>query len=120
MVILTLEVRGVRPLFARPRPTPTRLDPERSIEVANAVDAALGVLPVAPSCLRRSVTLLRELQRLRLEATMHIGVRHGHDGLDAHAWVQAGDVVVNDDPVLTAGYVEIAGGDLERHLPLLR
>jgi hypothetical protein len=77
------------------------------------------VLPIAPTCLRRSVTLLRELNRLHLTATMHIGVRSIAGVLEAHAWVQAGDVVVNDDPEVTKTYVELAAGDLERILPLL-
>jgi hypothetical protein len=88
--------------------------------VAEAVDVAFGLLPVSPTCLRRSVTLLRELHRLRLTATMHIGVRKVGEALEAHAWVQTGDVVVNDDPQVTTGYVELASGDLERLLPLLR
>lgn len=43
------------------------------------------------------MTLLREPQRLGLAATFHIGVRKDVDDLAAHAWVQVGDVVVNDD-----------------------
>ena len=39
--------------------------------------------------------------------------------MEAHAWVQVGDVVVNDDPDLTNTYTELAAGDLDRLLPLL-
>ena len=120
VVIVTLETRGVRPLFGRPVATTAVVDPERSRQVAAAVDAALGVLPASPSCLRRSVTLLRELHRLDLAATMHIGVRGGGDRVEAHAWVQAGDEVINDSAEVTTGYAELAHGDLERFLPLLQ
>lgn len=119
-VIAILKTRGARPLFA-PRDVSTVADdPRRAVEVAAAVDAAFGLIPVSPTCLRRSVTLLRELHRLRLAATMHIGVRKVDDAVEAHAWVQAGEVVVNDDPEVTRGYVELASGELEKLLPLLR
>ena len=57
-------------------------------EVAAAVDAGLGLLPMAPTCLRRSMTLLRELARLDLAAALHVGVRHQQARIEAHAWVQ--------------------------------
>lgn len=123
VVVVTLERRGAGPLFAgrrTPTPADATVDVDRSVRVAAAVDAALGLVPVAPSCLRRSVTLLRELHRLGLAATMHIGVRKPGDDVEAHAWVQVGEVVVNDAPEVTDGYVELASGDLERLFPTLR
>ena len=120
IVVVTLERRGVRPLFGAKDRSAATSDPRRAMEVAAAVDAALGLIPVAPTCLRRSVTLLRELRRLGLDARLHIGVRKVADKIEAHAWVQAGDVVVNDDPGLTSGYVELASGELERLLPHLK
>jgi hypothetical protein len=90
---------------------------EAAREVVAAVDAGLGVLPVAATCLRRSVTLLRELDRRRMGGALHIGVRPGPAGIEAHAWVQAGDDVLNDDPVLVRTYSEISAGDAERLLP---
>jgi hypothetical protein len=120
VVILTLRTRGARPLFKALTGRSGVQDPDRSVEVADTVDAALGLIPASPTCLRRSVTLLRELQRLHLDGTLHVGVRTGAGGLEAHAWVQTGDVVVNDDPGVTGGYVELASGELETILPLLR
>ena len=119
IVAITLKRRGVRPLLAAAGAPSPRLDPKRSLGVSSAVDAGLGVLPIASTCLRRSVTLLRELNRLHLGATLHIGVRTVAGVFEAHAWVQAGDVVVNDDPEVIKTYVELAAGDLERILPLL-
>ena len=112
----TLERRGLRPLV-RDRsdlPTAELWDARR---VSAAVDAGLGVLPVKATCLRRSVTLLRELNRRERSAVLHIGVRTGPDGIEAHAWVQVGDQVVNDDPESTATYTELATGEAERLLP---
>ena len=120
VVALTLRKRGVRPLLATVGATTTSPDPHRSMQVSAAVDAGLGLIPVAPTCLRRSVTLIRELNRLGLAATMHVGVRNVGERAEAHAWVQAGDVVVNDDPSVTKTYVELAAGELERLVPLLR
>lgn len=118
----TLERRGVHPLLAvadADAATAT-VDPERSIRVAAAVDAGLGLLPLEPTCLRRSLTLIRELRRLELDATLHIGVRTVADEIEAHAWVQVADMVVNDDADITDRYVELAAGDLERLLPSFR
>jgi transglutaminase superfamily protein len=47
-------------------------------------------------CLGRSLALCWILRLRGLEATVHIGVRKEHDELDAHAWVQFGDCVIND------------------------
>ena len=119
VVSTTLKRKGVRSLL-HPVTTPSaRLDANRSAQVSRAVDAGLALLPLAPTCLRRSVTLLRELNRLELAARMHVGVRTVAGAVEAHAWVQAGDVVVNDDPEVTRTYVELAAGDVERMLPLL-
>jgi hypothetical protein len=115
-VSATLLLRGLRPLVREQRPA-VRRDPTKARSVAAAVDAGLAVVPVTPTCLRRSVTLLRELERQGLEGTLHVGVRRGPEAVEAHAWVQVGDEVVNDDPQLVAGYTLLAAGDLERVLP---
>ena len=115
-VTATLLRRGLRPLLRKQRPAGRR-DPARARAVAEAVDGGLAVVPLAPTCLRRSMTLLRELERRGLEGTLHIGVRRGPAAVEAHAWVQVGDEVVNDDPGLVAGYTVLAAGDLERVLP---
>lgn len=113
LVVLMMRRRGVGPLLPAPRPD-VREDVEAAREVAAAVDAGLGLLPVHATCLRRSVTLLRELRRRGLAATLQVGVRSGAGGVQAHAWVQVGDVVINDDPTATRSFTTIAAGDLER------
>ena len=121
LVFLTLRRRGLRPLLqsvAVGQRTAVR-DAATAAAVSEAVDAGLGVLPVRSTCLRRSVTLLRELRRLEQAATLHIGVRNRNGAMEAHAWVQVGDVVVNDDASLVQTYVQLSAGDAERLLPTL-
>ncbi len=119
VVTMTLRRRGVRGLLPATAGQGT-VDADRAKAVSEAVDTGLGVLPAAATCLRRSVTLQRELHRLGLASTLHVGVRRGPREMEAHAWVQVGPVVVNDDPALTATYVELAAGDLERITATLR
>jgi hypothetical protein len=40
--------------------------------------------------------------------------------VEAHAWVQVGEVVVNDDPAVTNTYSELASGELETFLSILQ
>lgn len=119
VVTLILKRRGVRPLLSGIDQSSAPFDPDRAVQVSTAVDAGLGLLPAVPTCLRRSVTLIRELHRLGVGGTVHVGVRTLDGAVQAHAWVQSGDVVVNDDPAETGTYSELAGGELEKLLPLL-
>lgn len=120
VVAARLRRHGVRPLLATLCTDHHGHNPERAAAVSEAVDAGLGLVPMAPTCLRRSVTLARELDRLGLAGAIHIGVRHAGGAVEAHAWVQVGTSVVNDDPTLVATYAELAAGDLERLAPSLR
>lgn len=120
VVTVTLKKRGVSALVAGLEPTRTVYDPSRALDISAAVDAAFGLIPVAPTCLRRTLTLIRELNRLGLEATMHVGVRTVGGTVEAHAWAQARDVVLNDNPAVIQTYSELAAGDVERLLPGLR
>lgn len=119
-VAYVLKRRGVRSLV----PTQPRLggaaDVERATRVVAAVDVGMGMLPISATCLRRSITALRELERLGLQAQLHIGVRRaGSANIQAHAWLQIGDVVINDDVAITRTYVELAAGRLEDIMPAL-
>jgi hypothetical protein len=63
---------------------------------------------------------MRELDRCDLAAAIHFGVRKSAESVEAHAWVQVGETVINDDPNLTSSYAEIASGDLGLLFQLLR
>ena len=116
LVFATLERRGLRPLLRRPPAVGRIEDVDGARRIAEAVDAGLRLLPVLPTCLRRSVTLLRELERRGLSGTLVLGVRTGRS-VEAHAWVTVAGTVVNDDPALIATYALLASGDAERLLP---
>lgn len=117
-VVATLKWRGAQPLL-RVQPCGGVSDVERAADIARAVDAGLAALPAVPTCLRRSLTLLRELRRLEIAGSLHLGVRHGAHGFDAHAWVEVGDVVVNDAPEVVGTYSELQAQDVAPVLQLL-
>lgn len=120
VVARTLKRRGAGPFLAADPPPTVRHDPVRALGVSAAVDSGLALVPMAPTCLRRSLTLVRELHRLGLAATLHIGVRKVAGRVEAHAWVQVGDTVVNDDLDQTTTYTELAVGHWGRLPATLR
>lgn len=63
--------------------------------------------PFPMKCLGRSVALCWLLRVLGVDATVHIGVRKDEQGLDAHAWVQRGDFVINDAEDVAERYIRI-------------
>jgi hypothetical protein len=52
--------------------------------------------PLPLKCLGRSVALCWLMRLQGVDAAVHIGVRKDDNQLDAHAWVQFGDFVLND------------------------
>jgi Transglutaminase-like superfamily len=120
VVAWTLRRRGVRGLMPSSNGVSPQPDPDRSRAVAAAVEAGLGLIPMVKTCLRRSLTLSRELRRVGVSGTVHVGVRIVAGTVEAHAWVQVGEAVVNDDPAEIATYTELAAGELERIVPSLR
>lgn len=127
-VIHTLKKRGLTPLLTG-RPIGAVSDSNgvddseivnRARQVSTAVDVGLGFVPAAATCLRRSVTLLRELDRLNIVSVLCIGVRSRASQIEAHAWLTVGAEVVNDDPELTSTYEVLAVGDIERITSLLK
>ena len=63
--------------------------------------------PLPLKCLGRSVALCWLLRQQGIDATVHVGVRKENDGLDAHAWVQFGDFVINDTENVTERYTRV-------------
>jgi hypothetical protein len=120
IVARTLKRRGAGPLLASVPAGGGRHDPEHARRVSGAVDRGIALVPMVPTCLRRSLTLVRELRRLGLAGTVHIGVRKVSGRVEAHAWVQVGDTVVNDDPAVTTTYTELTARQLEQLPTALR
>ena len=114
-VILVLRQRGLRPML-RDRLELPEGDPVYARRVGLAVEAGLGMLPVHVTCLRRSLTLQRELQRSRCRAVLSLGVRKVNGELNAHAWVEVAGEVVNDSPAIIATFLPLCVGDAERLL----
>jgi hypothetical protein len=75
---------------------PARLEAQRlSLAVQRAAEHGL----FRPTCLVRSVALQRMLwRRGHHAARIQIGVQPGEDNLQAHAWVELGDLVLGDQP----------------------
>lgn len=65
-----------------------------AVAVAQAYDRARAFVPIARICLRDSICLYQLLTEQRRRALLVLGVRL--DPFQAHAWVQAGDVLLSD------------------------
>jgi hypothetical protein len=115
-VVLVLKRRGLAPLL-RDTPAAGLVDRAEARRIADAVDGGLGLLPARPTCLRRSVTLLRELHRCGLAGTLQIGVRSVDALVQAHAWVEVDGEVVNDDADLVSTYRPFGTGTAASMLP---
>lgn len=116
-VTVSLQRHGAARLL-RPSdsPFPTAVDAADAMSVAERLDCVFAAMPFAPTCLRRSLALRRTLQRQGIEAPLTIGVRRGHAGIEAHAWVEVDGVPVNDDPDAVSSYSIISSGDFENVL----
>jgi hypothetical protein len=113
LATLALKFRSRGRLLTYDDPTaPCALQPEqltRALELELAVDRAVRAGPIRPKCLARSVALHRLLKRSGIPGSrIRIGVRPGHVGLDAHAWVTLSNRVLGDDPRFVGRFTEIA------------
>ncbi len=109
-----LELLGYQRLFSMIRHF-TRVDrvaprPEKLSAYPPLFNAVARRCPLPMKCLGRSVTLSWLLRLEGIDATVQIGVRkHQHD-LDAHAWVQCGDLIINDAEDVAERYIRIGSG----------
>lgn len=73
---------------------------QAEIEFAHAIArwqaAAARHLPNTTNCLDRSLTLWWLLQRRGIAAKLRIGGRKENGQFEAHAWIELGDVVLDD------------------------
>jgi Transglutaminase-like superfamily len=69
---------------------------EFALRVRGVASAALRRLPISASCLERSLALEWLLRRRGVAAEMRLGVRQAAGGIEAHAWVEFEDLVLDD------------------------
>ncbi len=88
--------------------------PEPSLQevqtYARLFSAVARRCPLPLQCLGRSVALCWLLRQQGIDATVHIGVRKENNALDAHAWVQSGNFVINDTENVAERYTRIVPG----------
>jgi len=72
--------------------------------LAVLVNAASNHLPIAGSCLTRSMLLDWMLRRRGVASALRLGVRLVEGRLQAHAWVEVGGRPVNDVPGVAAEF----------------
>ena len=76
------------------------------------------VLPVA--CLPKSLVLHRWLRAEGVPSDLRIGVQRSADALKAHAWVQIGNVVVNDEPAAVRPFTPLGSVSADTRRDLAR
>lgn len=78
-------------------------DAQRALAVKRAVERAARTMP-SSTCFAQSVAAARLLRAEGLPGELTIGVARtgSRGGIDAHAWVRSGDVVVTGDGDLDA------------------
>lgn len=103
-------------------PDPEIVDPEiveSARRAARMVDAAAREGVYHGKCLEKSLVLWWLLLRRRLPAEIHIGVRKGDAGFEAHAWVELFKMAINDGEGLRQDYVpfdrDVAALGIEPH-----
>lgn len=83
----------------------TPLDDAGPVRVVRAYENARLFRASANNCLSRSLAMARRLAGLRCDALLVIGVRA--QPFAAHAWVQSGDIVLNETPDEISRYTPI-------------
>jgi hypothetical protein len=98
-------------------PAKTRRFEADAPALAALVNAAANHLPVACTCLTRSLLLDWRLRRRGFASELRIGVRRVHDGLEAHAWVQLNGMPLNDTARAVEMFAAFEGPVSPRLLP---
>jgi Transglutaminase-like superfamily len=71
---------------------------QQAMRVRWAVDVAANNLPWKPVCFPRAIAATAMLKRRGIGSTLYFGVDAAR-GLDAHAWVRVGSLIVSGAPV---------------------
>lgn len=95
-------------------PAPADAD-ARARELAWCVSVAARRGLGRPACLARSMALWWMLRRAGIDSELQIGVRKAESaqGIEAHAWIERGGAVLNDNPAVKARYVAFQTGPAE-------
>jgi hypothetical protein len=83
--------------------------PDLAKAMTYAIDVAARHGLVAGTCLSRSLLLDAWLRGAGLEPVLRIGVRKDLGVTYAHAWVEVGGLVVNDQPDINRRYAVLVG-----------
>jgi hypothetical protein len=82
----------------------------RARRYARIIATASRWHPLPVACLPRSLVLHRWLRGQGLPSDLRIGVQRAQDELKAHAWVQFGNVVLNDEPDAVQPFAPVSAG----------
>jgi Transglutaminase-like superfamily len=97
---------GVQLLAPVGEPVPERC-PEKIRIYVHLFSAVARRCPLPLRCLGRSVALCWLLRLRGIDAKVHIGVCKNHNSLHGHAWVQCGDLVINDTEDVGEHYTRV-------------
>jgi len=113
-----LELLGLKRFFkltegltSLSRKTP-KYPKEEAHRDAQLFSAVARRFPLRLTCLERSTALCWLLRWRGVDAAVHLGVRKDLQSLDAHAWVQVGELVINDSDDITERYTRLSPGIL--------
>lgn len=85
---------------------------ERELRRAWWVEVAAARPSRWAMCLQRSLALCLWMQRGGYQPCIRIGIRRDNPQLDAHAWVELAEIVINDDPELSKTYATLRGRNI--------
>jgi Transglutaminase-like superfamily len=116
VVLVLLRVCSVKRVYtgmaalSRPerRARRARLTPVRAREISGLVAIASRHTLARPTCLHRSLTLWWLLRRRGFDCSLKLGTRKRDGRFEAHAWIEQGGIVINDDADTDRRYSPLA------------
>ena len=81
----------------------------RARTMRHLVQRAAAHSPVTACCLPVSIVVWAMLRFEGLPAVLHLGVRSSNQGFKAHAWVESGSVVLDDEPGIWRSFPPLPG-----------
>jgi len=107
-LVQTIEKRI--PISEKAKPASSRKHLNDAQGVARIVSIAANHGLYQATCLRRSLVLIILLRQQGIESELCFGARLLDQGLEAHAWVEIGGVVINDNPDIRLQYTPLDNG----------